>query len=301
MSLPRPLINVLLATLLAASNASAETSLTVLYDAFGPAGEFERGWGFSALLRHDGRTILIDTGSDPGIFARNAARAGVDLAGLDAVVLTHRHMDHLGGLPVVLAAAPQVPVYAPHEPFGQFGSELPASIYRRDVSLPKHLRYFGGRPPASLSFGSAWPDAAIVPVSGHREIFPGVHLLANRTERMESHGLHEVSLAIETPRGLVVIVGCSHPGVGPIVEGAQAIDTRIALVVGGFHLPGATEAAIDRTSAALRALGVQALAPAHCSGEVTMARLREQWRSRFIETGVGRRIDLGPGPIEAAR
>ncbi|MEO0997639.1 MAG: MBL fold metallo-hydrolase [Pseudomonadota bacterium] len=300
MSSPRPIVNSLLITLLAVSSASAETSLTVLYDAFGPAGAFERDWGFSALLRHDGRNILIDTGSDPGVFARNAARAGVDLANLDAVILTHRHMDHLGGLPAVLAEKPQVPIYAPHEPFGQFGSELPASIYSRDGSLPRHLRFFDGRPPASLRFGSAWPDAAIVPVTGHREIFPGVHLLANRTEHMDSHGLHEVSLAIETPRGLVVIVGCSHPGVESIVASAQAIDTPVALVVGGFHLPAATDEAIDRTSAALKALGVGAVAPAHCSGEVTMARLREQWHGRFVETGVGRRIDLEPGSAEPA-
>jgi 7,8-dihydropterin-6-yl-methyl-4-(beta-D-ribofuranosyl)aminobenzene 5'-phosphate synthase len=273
------------------------TSLSFIYDAFGDNAEFEKDWGFSAVLHHDGMNILIDTGNDPEILASNVAKANVDLAEIDAVVLTHRHMDHLAGLPVVLAGNPDVPVYGPEEAFSVFGSQLASSFYDRDGSLPMNMRYFDGEPPGELHFDSAWHGARITTVSNQKEIFPGVHVIANRSEKSGSVGIVELSLAVETPRGLVVIVGCSHPGVAEIVERVQYLDGSIALVTGGFHMPTASVGIIEQTSKDLEDLGVRSVAPAHCTGEPAMALLRRRWGHRFIEAGVGRSISIADLPV----
>jgi 7,8-dihydropterin-6-yl-methyl-4-(beta-D-ribofuranosyl)aminobenzene 5'-phosphate synthase len=92
--------------------------VTILYDAFGRSPAFTSDWRFSVLVETGSKRILFDTGNDAAIFERNLAAAGVDLTQVDAVVLSHRHSDHIAGLSHVLEIAPRVQVYVPAEPFG---------------------------------------------------------------------------------------------------------------------------------------------------------------------------------------
>ena len=136
--------------------ARAEGSrVTILYDGFGRNAAFVRDWGFSALVEYAGKRILFDTGNNAAVFAANVKAAKVDLGKLDFAVISHRHLDHTAGLEHLLKVNPEVTIYAPKEVFGIFGSALPSSFYRKDESLTEHERYFGGRPPEPLKFGSA--------------------------------------------------------------------------------------------------------------------------------------------------
>ena len=85
--------------------------VTVIYDAFGPASALERDWGFAALVEYGGRRILFDTGNDAGVFERNVKRLNVDLARLDAAVISHRHGDHTSGLSYLVQVNPTVRIY----------------------------------------------------------------------------------------------------------------------------------------------------------------------------------------------
>src|SRR2546429_6142160 len=136
--------------------AAAEPAgqITILYDAFGTDAVMKKDWGFSALVEISGKRILFDTGNDPDIFAANVKAKNIDLTSIDFVVLSHRHSDHMAGLNHVLSVNPTVKIYAPKEGFGIFGSSLPSSFYRKDESLPPEMRYYGGKPPAIIKFGT---------------------------------------------------------------------------------------------------------------------------------------------------
>ena len=147
----------------------------------------------------------------PEIFAHNVKAKGVDLTKLDFVVISHRHGDHTSGLNYLLTVNPDVPIYAPKENFGVFGAALPGTFYKRDEFLPAEMRYFDGKPPEKLHFGSAWPQGKFTWITETTEIAPGFHLILLKGSWGVDLDVMEMSLAIDTPDGIVLIAGCSHP------------------------------------------------------------------------------------------
>jgi 7,8-dihydropterin-6-yl-methyl-4-(beta-D-ribofuranosyl)aminobenzene 5'-phosphate synthase len=211
--------------------------ITVLYDAFGKTSTMKKDWGFSAYIEYGGKKILFDTGNNAEIFAHNVQAKGIDLTKLDFAIISHRHGDHTSGLSYLLKVNPTVKIYAPQENFGVFGAALPGTFYRRDESLPTEMRYFDGNPPAQLRFGSPWPDGNFTWISKNTEIAPGFHIITLTGKWGADFELREISLAIDTPEGIVVIVGCSHSTIEKIVQEAKAtINKPIHLVMGGLHL-----------------------------------------------------------------
>ncbi len=272
---------------------AAPPTVTVLYDAFGDANGLRKDWGFAALIEAGGRRILFDTGNDAEVFAHNVRAAGIDLGGIDSVVLSHRHADHMAGLAVVLAANPQVEIHAPQEGFGIYGSSLPSSFYRKDPSLPARQRYFDGDPPQTLEFGSAWPGAGFRPHAATAEIAPGVWAIVTVSDVPGTRELRELSLAVRTDDGLLLVVGCSHPGLPVIVAEAARLDPHLHLVIGGFHYVNADDAAIAGVIEALAPFRIDYLAPGHCTGEATFAALQRAYGQRYLFAGLGARLVLG--------
>jgi 7,8-dihydropterin-6-yl-methyl-4-(beta-D-ribofuranosyl)aminobenzene 5'-phosphate synthase len=276
---------------------SGPAQLTVLYDAFGRNPNLEKDWGYAALIEFGGHRILFDTGNDPDIFERNVKALGVDLTTLDFVVMSHRHGDHTTGLAHLLSVNPNVPIYAPKEGFGVFGSSLPSTFYRTDPSLPPERRYFDGAPPATMKSGKAWPGANVVLVDRTTEIVPGVHVITLVSDKPGTLEMKELSLAIETPEGIVLVVGCSHPGIERIVAAAARIDPRIHIIAGGLHLVASSDGEIDRLLTTLRAThDVAWIAPGHCTGEPAFAAILRRFGDRSVYAGLGTRIGLGPNP-----
>ena len=275
---------------------SSTGQITVLYDAFGKDAAMRKDWGFSALVEVAGKRILFDTGDDRDIFAANVKAKGVDLNDLDFVVLSHRHSDHMAGLSHVLSVNPKVKIYAPQDGLGGiYGSSIPSSFYRKDGSLPPEMRYYDGRPPDILKLGRAWQDANIELIEKTTEIAPGITLIALVSETPGTRELKELSLAVNTPDGLVLVVGCSHPGIEKIVEAAAAINPKIHLLAGGFHLVVAPDDAIAKMVTALKdTFKVENVAPGHCTGEPTFAALKQAFGNRYIYAGVGSSLPLGP-------
>ena len=136
---------------------------------------------------------------------------GVDLSALDFVVISHRHGDHIGGLEYLLEANPAVQIYAPKEGFGVFGAELPKTFLPRNESLPLEMRYFDGTPPEVMRFGKAWASGRFTWVGETTEVAPGFHLIALKGSWGTDLPLVELSLVMDTPDGIVIIAGCSHP------------------------------------------------------------------------------------------
>lgn len=265
----------------------AANRITVIYDAFGKPSDLERDWGFAALVEYGGRRILFDTGNNAGIFERNAGRLGVDLARLDAAVISHRHGDHTTGLSHLLRRNPGVKIYAPQEG-AFFKSIAPRAFFASHAGLPPNLRYFGGQPPEVWRSGTPWEEGHFEIVTKTTEIMPGFYLLTTRSQKPGTLEMNETSLAIRTPKGLAVIVGCSHPGVEKILEGASRIDPKLYTVTGGFHLVLTPRAEVQRVAALLHdTLRVERVAPGHCTSELGFALFLERFAERFDHAGVG--------------
>jgi len=286
--------------LLPSRAAGAELSkaqITILYDAFGKPSAMQKDWGFAALIEYGGKRILFDTGDNPDILANNAKAKGVDLSKLDLAVLSHRHGDHMGGMEYLLSVNPKVRIYAPKENFGVYGFSLPSSFYRKDESLPPEQRYYDGAPPSVMKFGSAWPRANFELIEKTTEIAPGIHLIALVSDKPTTLELRELSLAIDTPDGIVLVVGCSHPGIDKIVEAAASINQRIHLVAGGFHLVVAKDEEIEKIVSSLHdKWGVEYVAPGHCTGEATFVALKRAFGERYLYAGLGTMIAVGATP-----
>ncbi len=231
------------------TSAAAETArITVLYDAYGKDATMTKDWGYAALVEIDGKRILFDTGDDPAILAKNVKAKAVDLTKLDFVVLSHRHSDHVGGLSYVLSVNPKVKIYAPKDGIGGiFGSDLPGKFYRKDESLPAEMRYYNGAPPEIIRLGTGFPGANIELIDKTTEIAPGITLIAVVSDVPGTKELKELSLAINTPDGIVLVVGCSHPGIETIVAETAKINPHIHFLAGGFHLVVAEDAAIEKS------------------------------------------------------
>ena len=280
----------------AATPALKTARITVLYDAFGKTSAMTKDWGFAALIEYGGKRILFDTGNNADIFAHNVKAKGADLTKLDFVVISHRHGDHTSGLNYLLSVNPNVQIYAPKENFGVFGSSVPGTFYRRNESLPSEMSYFDGKPPQTLRFGTPWPQAHFTWVTQTGEIAPGFHLILLKGSWGVDLDVMEISLAIDTPDGVVLVVGCSHPTIEKVVEATKAeVNKSIHLVVGGTHLIPATDDEIQRIALALRdKWKVEWIAPAHCTGEPAFAILKATFGERYLYAGLGTALALGP-------
>lgn len=166
-------------------------------------------------------------------------------------MISHRYGDHTTGLEVVIAANPRVNIYAPQEG-AFFKNHAPRDFLTRDASVPPNMRYFDGKDPERWQFGTPWPRGNFQFVPKTMEIFPGFLVLTTRSENPGTREMNEVSLAIRTPEGLAVIVGCSHPGVETILESATHIDKRLYTTTGGFHLVQSPREQIERVATVLQ-------------------------------------------------
>lgn len=281
----------------AAGGDSTKAQITVLYDAFGKSSAMQKDWGYAALIEYGGKRILFDTGNNSDILAQNAKAKAIDLSKLDFVVMSHRHGDHMGGMAYVLSVNPKVKIYAPKESFGVYGGDLPSTFYRKDASLPPEQRYYDGAPPAVMRFGAAWPGANFELIDKTTEVAPGIHLIALVSDKPGTLELRELSLAINTPDGIVIVVGCSHPGINKIVAAAAAINPRIHFIAGGFHLLVSNDQEIEKIIATLRdTFKVAFVAPGHCTGEPTFTALKKAFGDRYLYAGLGTTFALGATP-----
>jgi len=282
--------------LLLTGMAAAETPnrVTILYDSFGKNPSLTMDWGFAALVEYGGKRILFDTGNNAKIFEHNVKAVGVDLGNLDFVVMSHRHGDHMGGLAYLLKVNPTVKIYAPKERSGVYGDDQPSSTwYRKDASLPAEQRYYSGAPPEIIHMGEAWPGANFQLIDRNTEIAPGMYLIALVSDRPGTLELHELSLAIRTPDGLVLVVGCSHPGVEHIVQEATAINPHINILFGGLHQIQRPDPEVERIRSMLyNHHRLQLVAPGHCTGDTEFAALKKTFGDHYVYAGVGSVVDL---------
>jgi len=286
------LVSFLFVFLLPCSSAARDRA-TILYDAFSDSKDVTKDWGFSALVEHEGKRILFDTGNNEAIFEHNVKALGIDLTRLDFVVISHRHSDHSTGLKYVLKINPTVTVYAPKEGFSQFGGSLPSAFLRPVPDLSAKMRYFDGNYPDKLFTGRLYEGGNFQLVDALTEIAPGVFLISTISKTPGTLELRELSLAVKQSGGLMLVVGCSHPGIEEILQAATAIDSRFHILLGGLHLVTTPEDQIDLLVGNLKnKWKLEKIAPGHCTGEPAFLRLQKTYGENYYYAGAGTRLDV---------
>ena len=151
-----------------------------------------------------------------------------------------------------------------------------------------------------MKFGTAWPNAHFELIEKTTEIAPGIHLIFQISDKPTTMELRELSLAIDTPEGIVLVVGCSHPGLDNIVGAATKINKHIHMVTGGFHLAIAKDAEIEQIVSALHdTFKVDFVAPSHCTGEPAFAAFKKAFGDHYIYAGLGTSIELNANALLA--
>jgi 7,8-dihydropterin-6-yl-methyl-4-(beta-D-ribofuranosyl)aminobenzene 5'-phosphate synthase len=146
-----------------------------------------------------------------------------------------------------------------------------------------------------MKFGAAWRGANLELIDKTTEISPGITLIALVSDAPGTKKLKELSLAVNTSEGMVLVVGCSHPGIDKIVEAAAAINPKIHIVAGGFHLVVAPDESVAKAVTTLKnTFKVESIAPGHCTGEPTFAALRKAFGDQYLYAGLG--TTLPPQP-----
>ena len=203
-------------------------TITVAYDNNPYRQGLETAWGFGATVTGAERTILFDAGRGSSLLD-NMEKLDAEPDDIDIVVLSHIHSDHTGGLDSFLEKNPNVTVY------------LPESFRKR---FKDNARGYG---------------AKIIEVAEPLRICENVHS-TGQLGRLTK----EQSLIVRTDKGLVVIVGCAHPGIVKIVNTARDLmKDDILLVMGGFHLEWAGKRKIERIISTFEQLGVRYIGPCH--------------------------------------
>lgn len=239
--------------------AGTMLTITVLYDNVAHDGRLQTDWGFACLVEGLEQPLLFDTGGKGDILLQNMRALGLDPQAVRIVVLSHAHGDHTGGLAAFLAENPDVTVYLPQS----FPANIKDTVRRAGTTL--------------------------VEVNSSMPIVPGAYT----TGELGSQ-IREQALVLETPRGLVVITGCAHPGIVAMVRQAQMeVDGDVYMALGGFHLRDANAAQIAAVIAELQELGVQRIAPSHCTGDVARRAFAEAFGADDLESGAGQVFVIG--------
>ncbi len=237
------------------------------------------------------RTLLFDTGPEEEVFARNVQRLGADLGLVGAIVLSHGHWDHGGGMLRALdliraAGGPrEVPYYAHPGMFRQRASKLPNGSFRlmEDVPQPRSLALHGARviattEPVLALDGFVAVSGEIPRVTPYETGLPGQHRLSDNGMDWEPDELlmDERFVAFNVKgRGLVVLSACSHAGVVNVLRHARELlaPAQLHTVLGGLHLSGINERIIPETVRDLGEFGLDTIAAGHCTGWRAMAAL----------------------------
>ncbi len=186
----------------------------------------------------------------------------IDPRSIHSLVISHNHWDHQGGLKDFLTVNSDVTVFIPNS---------------SPVDLEHEIHSKGTK---------------AVRIDSSKQISNSIYSSG------ELRGnIPEQSLVVQSPKGLVLITGCAHPGIVRIIEHVKAIFPYepIYLAMGGFHLKSESSQNISKIVNTIQEYGVQRIAPSHCTGKEAIEIFKQQFGDDFIKSGVGRRIIVERG------
>jgi len=255
----------------------------------------EHGW--SVYIESNQGNFLFDTGQGLGII-NNARHFNKDLSSIQGIMISHHHYDHTGGLLDVLEQTGRVDVYAHPQLFKnsyalEEGRERNLGIpFRREILESKGANFIFN--------------------TGLKEIVPGMMLsgeiprlteyekgskellLKSEADFIQDFIIDDQTLFINTKKGLVIILGCSHSGIINIINYIikKTGQAHIRSIIGGTHLGPADEKVKEKTIKALKKYDIDKIGVSHCTGLSTSMRLYREFGERFFFCNVGTAIEI---------
>ncbi|HIE11838.1 MAG TPA: MBL fold metallo-hydrolase [Desulfotomaculum sp.] len=253
-------------------------------------------WGLALLVETPDAKLLFDTG-EQGFAVANAAALGIDLKTVDAVVLSHGHYDHTGGLKSFLRLRGRIPIYAHPDVFALRYAALHQERYigipfrRAEIeSLGAEFVFVTG--PKEIAPG-LWVSGQVPRRTGFEKGDARLFCLKDGARKPDPFN-DDMSLYAVTSKGIMVILGCAHAGVVNIVEHAREVTgvEKIYGILGGTHLGPVAEEQRRATIDYLQRLGLEFLAANHCTGLPVSAALAHRFGDRFRHAPVGSVFEL---------
>lgn len=217
---------------------------------------FLTSWGLSFHVKTEwggeSHGFLMDVDGSPMVWVENAKKLGIEPKRIEGVFISHWHLDHYGALPEVSSLIGRVKVYGPSE------------------------------------FGIEELSGEIIPCVKPTVIAPGVMSTGSIGVAIKEHAL----VIKVKKRGIVVLVGCSHPDVLNLVRRAVEVSgvKKVLAVMGGFHISSRMDG--KRVGKGLMEMGVERIAPMHCTGYEARDEIRLIVGGRYLENGAGRVIEF---------
>jgi len=235
--------------------------IKILFDNAALKKRYSAGWGVSYLIND---TVLFDTGEKSSSLIKNMGNMDVNVSNIKAVIISHNHRDHTGGLWGLLKMREELTVYA----CPRFSRE-----FKKNVTRLK------GR---------------LIVTDKRMKVIKDVVVTGEIEGKYKGRYMPEQALVIRTGKGFTIVTGCSHPGVVKIVKKVKEdfTDDNIYSVFGGFHLKDNSEKEIGSIVNELKALGVKKAGPTHCSGKKAEAIFKNTYGKNFISVKVGGVIEV---------
>ena len=237
--------------------------IVMIYNNTGTSPNLKNAWGLSIWIEREKNTILFDTGGDGSILKGNIQNLSLNSDKLTKIVISHNHWDHINGIRYILEKTLNKP-----------------KIYVVDNDLE--------------GFNNLLPGSKINGISKSMQIEPEVWTTGQLIGSLNGNQIFEQSLILIQNNSIVLLTGCSHPGIVQIVKRTREIfpDKKIECIAGGFHLMTALESEVIKISEDLKNLGVKKIAPSHCTGEKAISCFRNEWGDNFIELDLGMEMSL---------
>ncbi len=231
-------------------------NIKVVYDNYNKVDGLKADWGYSIVIEGLEKVILFDTGANPDIFESNFKIMGINPGKIDFMILSHEHGDHTAGIPAFAKLLKDIPIIIPY------------------------------------SFSESFKKKLVVSGLEPQLVKEPVRLCTNLYSSGEFSGpIPEQALVLNTKQGLVVMTGCSHPGIVEMLKEIKLkFNKNIFMVFGGFHLLEKSDDEMNKIINDMKALGVVKCGATHCTGVKQTQMIKEAFGSNFFELGVGNNI-----------
>lgn len=267
---------------------------TLVENELGKRTDLQKEHGISLYIEANGKKILFDTGQCEK-FIRNAKKLNIDLKELDYVILTHGHYDHSGGfVNLIKQINPDIELFIGQDFFNKkynlrYNGEYAYVGNRFDQEFLKDNSIVTNYVDKDLTHIT--DDILIITNIDRDEEFENI----NKAMYISKDGgyekdmfLDEISLAVKTDKGLIVLVGCSHAGIVNILETTrQRTGMNIHAVVGGTHLIREDDEKINKVIDYFKENDIKVIGACHCTGLQGTTMLRQQLEENFIENNTG--------------